>query len=120
MTRTELRCARTRNISECGCLVVFALLCGAVACDAGSRQNTPAVGTSANVAQAVRADRPPRLDGTLDDPIWKDAEPIADFLQQEPYQGRRATERTVVRILYTQTEIYFGIEIGRASCRVRV
>ena len=109
MSRTELRCARTRNIRECGCLVVFALLCGAVACDAGSRQNTPAVGMSANVAQAVRADRPPRLDGTLDDPIWQDAKPMADFLQQEPYQGRRATERTVVRILYTQTEIYFGI-----------
>lgn len=55
-------------------------------------------------------DRAPRLDGTLDDPLWGKAKPIADFLQQEPFEGQQPTEKTIVRILYTQSEIYFGIE----------
>jgi Carbohydrate family 9 binding domain-like len=65
--------------------------------------------TSDRSAQAVRVKRPPRLDGTLDDPIWQQAIPIADFRQKEPYEGQPATERTEVRILYTHDEIYFGV-----------
>jgi hypothetical protein len=36
------------------------------------------------IAQAVRAERPPKLDGTLDDSIWQEAVPITDFWQKEP------------------------------------
>jgi len=61
------------------------------------------------IAQAVRVERPPRLDGTLDDPIWQQAVLITDFRQKEPYEGQPATEKTEVSILYTRTEIYFGI-----------
>ena len=60
-------------------------------------------------AQAVRVERSPRLDGTLDDPIWQQAVPITDFRQKEPYEGQPATEKTEVRILYTRTEVYFGV-----------
>ena len=61
------------------------------------RLNQAGARESGRVAQAVRAPRAPNLDGTLDDPIWQDAKPITDFLQQEPYEGHRPTERTVVR-----------------------
>src|SRR5258708_3282322 len=61
------------------------------------------------IAQAVRVDHAPRLDGTLDDPIWQQASAIADFRQREPYEGQPLTERTEVRVLYTRNEIYFGI-----------
>ena len=61
-------------------------------------------------AGAVRVERAPRLDGTLGDPLWGGAEPISNFIQQEPFEGQLPTEKTIVRILYTQTEIYFGIE----------
>jgi uncharacterized protein DUF5916 len=61
------------------------------------------------IAQAVRVEHPPKLDGTLDDPIWQLAIPITDFRQREPYEGRPATEKTEVRIIYTRNEIYFGI-----------
>jgi hypothetical protein len=64
---------------------------------------------TANIAQAVRVDHAPRLDGTLDDPIWQQALPITDFKQREPYEGQPATERTEVRVLYTRNEFYFGI-----------
>lgn len=63
----------------------------------------------AETAEAVRVEHGPKLDGTLDDPLWQSAKPIGDFHQQEPYEGRAATERTEVRILYTRHAVYFGI-----------
>jgi len=63
----------------------------------------------APVAQAVRVDRAPKLDGTLDDPLWRLARPITGFRQREPYEGQTPTERTEVRILYTKHEVYFGV-----------
>jgi hypothetical protein len=60
-------------------------------------------------AQASRVDQAPKVDGTLDDPLWQQATPIMDFLQREPYEGQTPTERTEVRILYDKHEVYFGI-----------
>lgn len=59
--------------------------------------------------QAARVERPPRLDGTLDDPLWQRAEPITDFKQREPYEGAEPTEKTEVRILYDARHVYIGI-----------
>ena len=61
------------------------------------------------IANAIRIDHPPKLDGSLDDPIWLTAKPITEFRQREPNEGEPTTERTEVRILYTKREIYFGI-----------
>jgi hypothetical protein len=61
------------------------------------------------IAQASRVDRAPRMDGTLDDPLWNHATPITNFLQREPFEGQAPTEQTEVRILYTKDEVYFGI-----------
>lgn len=63
-----------------------------------------------HIAHAIRVERPPRLDGMLNDPAWQAAEPIANFLQREPYEGQQPTEKTTVRILYTRRAVYFGIE----------
>jgi hypothetical protein len=63
----------------------------------------------APVAYATKADHQPKLDGSLDDPMWLTAKPITDFRQREPNEGEPATERTEVRILYTRREIFFGI-----------
>ena len=64
---------------------------------------------AAHSAKAVRVDRAPKLDGTLDDPLWQSAKVITDFRQQEPNEGEPASERTEVRILYTRHAVYFGI-----------
>lgn len=106
------RSAWAWSIRNCAILWFLALgWCGPSAV-AHEPARTSQVGRaeSARLAQAVRVSRAPNLDGALDDPIWKDAKPISDFLQQEPYEGQRPTERTAVRILYTRTEIYFGVE----------
>jgi hypothetical protein len=64
----------------------------------------------APIARAVAVERRPKLDGTLDDPLWQSAIPITDFRQREPYEGQPPTQPTEVRILYTKSEIYFGID----------
>jgi hypothetical protein len=60
-------------------------------------------------AEATRVDRVPKLDGTLNDPLWQSAKPITEFRQREPHEGETATEKTEVRILYTRHAVYFGI-----------
>ena len=60
-------------------------------------------------AAASRVDHPPKLDGTLDDPLWQQSAPTDDFLQREPFEGQAATERTEIRILFDKHEVYFGI-----------
>jgi len=64
---------------------------------------------SIRTARAVRVERAPKLDGTLNDPIWQLATPITDFRQREPFEGQHPTEATEVRILYTHDNVYFGI-----------
>ncbi len=97
------------------CLVhgVFLLVLLFLSSNAGARPpasplpTAPQEGTQS--AEAVRVDHRPNLDGTLDDPLWRSANPIADFRQREPHEGEPATEKTEIRILYTRTAVYFGI-----------
>ena len=63
----------------------------------------------ARAAETVPVDHAPKLDGTLNDPLWLDTKPITDFRQREPYEGETATEKTEVRIVYTRHAVYFGI-----------
>ena len=59
-------------------------------------------------AVAVEARTPIRVDGVLDEPAWTGAVPIGGFVQSEPNEGAPATERTEVRILYDEDDLYVG------------
>ena len=72
-------------------------------------ESHPVPQTERHVTEAVRVEHPPRLDGTLDDPLWQSAKAITDFRQREPHEGQPPTEKTEVRILYTRKAVYFGI-----------
>ena len=62
------------------------------------------------VARAFRVDEVPVLDGeVLSDPAWKVAEPMTGFWQTRPDEGKPATEKTEVRIVYTDEVLYFGV-----------
>ena len=74
-----------------------------------SRKAQPGTQEPLRTALASRVDKAPRMDGTLDDPLWSQATPITSFLQREPYEGQAPSERTEVRILFTKREVYFGI-----------
>ncbi len=51
----------------------------------------------------------PTIDGNLSDPIWARAGVIDDFRQKIPDPGAPATERTELRILYDENNIYFAV-----------
>ena len=50
-----------------------------------------------------------RLDGLLDEPVWRTADSITDLTQVEPVEGARTTGRTVVRVLASADAIVVGI-----------
>jgi hypothetical protein len=86
-----------------------ALLLVIAAGSLSTRAQVEAASPSARIATAARAEHAPRIDGTLDDPIWQTAPLINDFRQREPLETTPATEKTEVRILYDTHHIYFGI-----------
>ena len=47
-----------------------------------------------------------RLDGRLDEPVYRIVPAITDFVQQMPVEGARASERTDAWILFDATNIY--------------
>src|SRR5207249_2905338 len=59
--------------------------------------------------QAVRVADTIKIDGLLDEPAWSLAQPATEFLQQQPTEGAPASERTEVRVLFDDKNIYFGI-----------
>jgi hypothetical protein len=69
----------------------------------------PSPSTAIRVVTAARVEEAPRLDGVLDDPVWTAATPITEFLQKDPEEGQRATEDTVVRIVYNGDSLFLGI-----------
>ena len=49
-----------------------------------------------------------RLDGVLDEDSWASARPISDFLMQEPVEGGAPSERTEVRVMFDDHNLYIG------------
>jgi len=69
----------------------------------------PSQNTSSRRIQAVRISDAIKIDGLLDEAPWSLAQPATDFLQQEPTEGAPASERTEIRVLFDDRNIYFGI-----------
>ena len=52
----------------------------------------------------------PDIDGdVINDPIWKNAEPISTFYQKTPDEGDPISEKTVVKVLYSEN--YFFVSV---------
>lgn len=62
----------------------------------------------APVAQAIRTTAPITIDGILDEEVWMTPPAITDFTQTVPNEGQPVTERTEVRFLYDDDNIYVG------------
>ncbi len=58
--------------------------------------------------QAVPVGEPIRLDGVLDEGVWRTATPAAGFVQAEPSEGQASSERTEVRVAYDGSNLYIG------------
>ena len=96
-----------------------ALIAGALAAaavPAGAQQDRVVAGFelsgrgSPKVVDAASAEQPPVLDGNvLGDPAWAAAAPATGFRQSAPDEGRPATERTEVRIIFGDGTLYVGV-----------
>ena len=74
---------------------------------------TPAAGILAGrpSVQPERTADPPRIDGRLDDALWRRATRITEFVQQQPLDGAPATEETEVYLAYDTQNLYFGMHV---------
>lgn len=50
------------------------------------------------------------VDGKLDEPSWQQAQPVTNFIQQDPANGEASSERTELRILFDRDNLYIGVE----------
>ena len=82
---------------------------------AGSAAAQPPAGLAVPPAAApsfaaVASDEPPRLDGVvLGDPVWDGVAPATGFRQTQPDEGAPASERTEVRVVFTESTLYVGV-----------
>ena len=63
------------------------------------------------VARRIAGD-PPRIDGRLDDAVWRTAEPVTDFIQGSPAPGALATLPTSARVLYDGDAVYIALRLA--------
>lgn len=97
-----------------GLLSVASLLFVSVSVGAQSPSNGQGNGQNDNGRRTMTALRlaegdTVRLDGRLDESFWTRALPAANFIQQDPQNGRPATEPTEVRIAFDDDALYMGV-----------
>ena len=61
------------------------------------------------IVTAVKIAEKITLDGHLDEAVWKQAPPAADFFQKLPRNGQPASERTEARFAYDENNLYIGV-----------
>ncbi|HMI54724.1 MAG TPA: carbohydrate binding family 9 domain-containing protein, partial [Gemmatimonadaceae bacterium] len=59
-------------------------------------------------ATATRITGVMHIDGVLNEPQWRTAEPVTRFTQLDPQEGKPASERTDVRFLFDDDALYIG------------
>ncbi|HED38227.1 MAG TPA: hypothetical protein ENI76_08285, partial [Ignavibacteria bacterium] len=71
--------------------------------------NTKAQTSLPNVIKAMRIHGKINIDGKLIEPEWQKAFHISNFTQRELNEGKPATERTEVAVLYDKNNLYIGV-----------
>ncbi len=103
----------TRALFVCGALVV------AVPAAAQNIHLTPGPEVRAVPLQVAI-----RLDGSLDEAVWRTAPAATDFRQNQPNEGQPATQRTEVRFAYDAAAVYVGARMfddqGARGVRTRL
>jgi hypothetical protein len=66
---------------------------------------------AAPVIHAARLNGSIHIDGSLDDAAWSQAEPVSEFTQLDPEEGKPCSERTEVRVLIGDDALYVGARL---------
>jgi hypothetical protein len=65
--------------------------------------------------RAVRVSQPLRIDGALDEALYRDVPSITDFIQVEPAGGEPATERTETWVAFDDDYVYVSFKVWDSS-----
>ena len=60
---------------------------------------------------ATRIVKAPRIDGILNEEIWKEAPEAGNFIVGQPKFGDTASKRTVVKVVYDDEAVYIGAHL---------
>lgn len=93
------------------------LICNLIICfrfvSSGNTQSIASlVNPSESALKTVNACKiisPIHLDGKFSEACWDSAEVITGFTQREPHEGEPATEKTEVKIIYDNENMYVGV-----------
>src|SRR5581483_9254084 len=90
--------------------LVLIVICGAATLRAdGGPPLTLQSTDGRRLVTAAAASGPITLDGSLDEDVWRRAEPATGFVQAEPHEGAPATEATEVRVAFDRDALYIGV-----------
>ena len=64
---------------------------------------------------AVRVTTPLRIDGVLDEALYRTVTPISDFVQLEPQPGAVATEKTEVWVAFDAENVYVAVRASESQ-----
>ena len=113
---TETRGARSIESGPRAWLSVALCLCGALllAPDALAQSSERKQASATRVPNGSI-----RVDGRLDDEIWRKATPITDFIQKEPTEGAPPTDPMEVRLAYDDHAFYVGARMHSRDGRIQ-
>src|SRR5262249_48964555 len=63
----------------------------------------------AGTIRAARTHGSFSIEGNVDEPAWREAFPYSEFVESFPDEGDSPTQRTEVRVLYDDQNLYIGI-----------
>jgi uncharacterized protein DUF5916/cellulose/xylan binding protein with CBM9 domain len=90
---------RSAHVARLACVFVFTCTPAVWAQDGGGAISAAAI-------DAVKAAKPPVIDGGVAEDEWQTATPVAGFIQYEPQRGERSQLQTEARILYDAGHLY--------------
>ncbi|MCJ7446845.1 MAG: carbohydrate binding family 9 domain-containing protein [Bacteroidales bacterium] len=73
-------------------------------------QNTEKQNPEKKRYQATKVQVAPEINGILDDEAWNEGTWIDDFIQNEPYNGKQASQRTEFKILFDEDNLYVAFK----------
>jgi hypothetical protein len=92
-----------RNLFAC-CCTAFALILPSFAF--AQQTSTPPTITAGKLDGSAEG---PVIDGRVNDAVWQSVAPYSTFTQQDPIEGAPASERTEVRVVVGNGNVYVGI-----------
>ena len=82
--------------------MIFLIFCLLISQQVFALDDRPVI-TARRIRSAIK------FDGYLNEQDWRLADPATHFMQREPDNGKPATERTEVRIIYDRENLYIGV-----------